>query len=120
MIEFLNIRCRDAGIRNITTHVAGWEDDWIFHGVEPHDAAIASRSLVVDDLQAALEKLNNFARKRVVISAPAEEGPFSTRSCSPAIGRELEPQPDYLIERMDLKESETTSDLTPSAAFSRH
>ncbi len=25
-----------------------------------------------------------------------------------------------LIERMDLKESETTSDLTPSAAFSRH
>jgi SAM-dependent methyltransferase len=95
MIELLNVRCRDAGIKNVTTHVAGWEDDWSSLGIEPHDATIASRSLVVDDLQSALEKLNNFARKRVVISAPAGEGPFDPQLFA-VVGRELEPNPDYI------------------------
>ncbi len=95
MIELLDGRCRSAGISNVTTHVAGWEDDWRSFGIESHDAAIASRSLVVDDLQAALEKLNNFARKRVVISAPAGEGPFDLQLFA-VVGRELKPNPDYI------------------------
>lgn len=95
MIELLNGRCRSAGIENIATHVTGWEDDWSALGIEPHDAAIASRSLVVDDLRAALEKLNNFARKRVVISAPAGPGPFDPQLFA-VVGRELKPNPDYI------------------------
>lgn len=95
MIELLNDRCRNAGIQNVTTHVAGWEDDWNSLGIEPHDTAIASRSLVVDDLQAALEKLNNFSRKRVVISAPAGEGPFDPQLFA-VVGRELKAKPDYI------------------------
>jgi SAM-dependent methyltransferase len=96
MIELLDARCRRAGIKNIATHVTGWEDDWSSLGIQPHDCAIASRSLVVDDLQSALDKLNNFARKRVVISAPAAgEGPFDPQLFA-VVGRELEPKPDYI------------------------
>jgi ubiquinone/menaquinone biosynthesis C-methylase UbiE len=95
MIDLLNSRCRSAGIKNITTHVTGWEDDWSSLGIGPHDAAIASRSLVVDDLQAALEKLTNFAKKRVVISAPAGEGPFDAQLFA-VVGRELKAKPDYI------------------------
>jgi len=95
MIELLNARCRENGIQNVTTHVAGWEDDWSSAGIEVHDAAIASRSLLVDDLQAALEKLNRFASKRVVISAPAGDGPRDPRLVA-VVGRKLEPNPDYI------------------------
>jgi SAM-dependent methyltransferase len=95
MIELLDARCRRDGIENIVTHVTGWEDDWSCAGVEPHDAVIASRSLLVDDLQAALEKLNSFARKRVVISAPAGEGPRDPRLFA-VVGREWEAKPDYI------------------------
>jgi hypothetical protein len=49
----------------------------------------------VDDLQAALEKLNNCFRRRVVISAPAGEGPFDPHLFA-AIGRELKAKPDYI------------------------
>jgi hypothetical protein len=49
----------------------------------------------VDDLRGALEKLNSFARKRVVVSAPAGSGPFDARLFE-VIGRKLEPKPDYI------------------------
>jgi hypothetical protein len=49
----------------------------------------------VDDLQAALGKLNSFARKRVVISAPAGEGPRDPRLFA-VVGREREAKPDYI------------------------
>jgi SAM-dependent methyltransferase len=95
MIEQLDARCREDGIGNITTHVMGWEDDWSSAGIEAHDVVIASRSLMVDDLQAALKKLNSFARKRAIISAPAGEGPRDPRLFA-IVGRELEGNPDYI------------------------
>lgn len=95
MIEILKARCCSAGIGNITTHVAGWEDDWSSLGIEPHDAAIASRSLTVADLQLALEKLNAFAIKRAILSAPAGDGPYDPQLFA-VLGRELVPSPDYI------------------------
>jgi SAM-dependent methyltransferase len=95
MIEILKARCRADGIGNIVAHVTAWEDDWSSRGIEPHDVAIASRSLLVNDLRTALEKLNSFARKRVVISAPAGPGPRDPRLFT-VVGREQEANPDYI------------------------
>jgi len=95
MIDLLSARCRDAGIANVAPRVASWEDDWRALGLSTHDIAIASRSLAVDDLQAALTKLNSFARKRVCISCPVGSGPFDRRVFE-AVGRECKPSPDYI------------------------
>lgn len=57
--------------------------------------AIASRSLSVDDLRSALEKLTRFAKKEVVITDKVGHGPFDPEAFS-AVGRELKTGPDYI------------------------
>ena len=84
-----------CGIRNLRTVHAGWEDDWARAGIGVHDLAIASRSLVVDDLAAALGKLDRSARRKVLIVAPAGGGPVD-RGVLAAIGRPAQPGPDYI------------------------
>ena len=64
-------------------------------GIEQHDVAIASRSLVVDDLRTALSKLDSRARHRVYIASLVGDGPFDRRIFE-AIGRDLNRGPDYL------------------------
>jgi SAM-dependent methyltransferase len=95
MIELLENRSKAEGIGNITTRLASWDDDWSALGVEPHDVAIASRSLISDDPRRLLEKLMAFARKRVCISCAVGDGPFDRRIFE-AVGRKLERNPDYL------------------------
>jgi SAM-dependent methyltransferase len=95
MLEILDTRCYENGIDNIVTRHLSWEDDWAAAGLEPHDVAIASRSLVVLDLAAAIEKLVGYARRRVVISSLVGDGPFDRRMFA-AIGRDLDRGPDYI------------------------
>jgi hypothetical protein len=95
MIAFLEERNRAEGIHNITTHVASWDDDWTALGVEPHDVAIASRSLICDDPRATLTKLSSFARQRVYISVIAGDGPGDKKLLQ-AVGRETSINPDYI------------------------
>ncbi|NTU43683.1 MAG: class I SAM-dependent methyltransferase, partial [Nitrospirales bacterium] len=95
MLEMLSERCRDQGIGNIRTLKGGWEDDWDALGVEEHDVAIASRSLIVNDLRTAITKLNNAARKRVILSSMVGDGPFDRRIYE-AVGRDLNRGPDYI------------------------
>ena len=95
MLEQLQERCQQAAIANITPIHGSWEDDWHELGIGQYDVAIASRSIVVDDLQAALLKLDRAARQRVYISAMVGDGP-NDRRIFDAVGRPLERGPDYI------------------------
>ena len=95
MLDLLRQRCRDAGITNITAIHGRWEDDWNQLGIGTYDVAIASRSIVVNDLRDALIKLDRAARKGVYISALVGDGPFDRRIFD-AVGRSLDKGPDYI------------------------
>ncbi len=95
MISILDEKCREQGIANVTSRVVSWEDDWDVAGLAEHDVAIASRSLVVEDLQSALMKLHNKARRQVFISSLVGDGPFDRRIFE-AIGRDLDRGPDFI------------------------
>jgi len=95
MLAILQQRADRHGLKNIATHNLSWEDDWKEQGITIHDVAIASRSLAVEDLRPALEKLNRFARKAVYITDRVGHGPFDPAAFE-AVGRELKTGPDYI------------------------
>ncbi|MEN8189829.1 MAG: class I SAM-dependent methyltransferase [Thermodesulfobacteriota bacterium] len=95
MLEILEQSGADQGHKNITTICAAWEDDWQSHGVVPHDIAIASRSMAVDDLRSALTRLNRYAKKYVFISDRISPTPFEPAAFE-AIGRDFNSGPDYI------------------------
>lgn len=96
MLEELAAGAAAAGVGNITTVRGAWEDDWPALGLVPHDIAVASRSLAVDDLETALRKLDAFARRRVYLTDRVGAGPFDPEVFA-AVGRPFEPGPDYII-----------------------
>ena len=95
MLEILNARKEKEGLHNIATQAASWEDDWRALGVEPHDIAIASRSMDAENPQGFLRKLMSFATQRVYISFAVGSGPFDHRILE-AVGRETHANPDYI------------------------
>ncbi len=95
MLALLKQQAQDQGIVNISTHKLAWEDDWQPQGITPHDLTIASRSLAVRDLRAALERLTSYARKAAVITDQVGSGPFDPAAFR-AIGRQLRTGPDYI------------------------
>ncbi len=95
MLDILKERAGRKGITTITTCHAGWDDDWQARGIGRHDVAIASRSLAVPDLRAALEKLSRHARQRVAITDRVRYGPFDPDAFA-AVGRPLRPGPDFI------------------------
>ncbi len=95
MLKILRIQAEEKKLDNIKTLPLAWEDDWQQAGVTPHDIAIASRSLAVDDLETALCKLNTFARKQVVIIDKIGAGPMEPEAFA-AVGIDLKPGPDYI------------------------
>ena len=95
MLQILEKHIQDEGLTNISTHQLSWNDDWQEKGIGIHDIAIASRALSVDNLRAALEKLNAFARNQVVITDKVGHGPFDPDAFA-AVGRELKSGPDYI------------------------
>jgi len=95
MLNILQERMAEQGVTNIQTIEASWDDDWQAKGIKQHDLVVASRSLAVKDLKKALEKLNTFARKRVIIGDRVGCGPFDP-AIFEAIGRSFEPGPDYI------------------------
>ena len=96
MLRILEKRCRDNGITNVKTIHGRWEDDWDALGIGLHDVAIASRSLLSEDIQSSINKLNAVARKRVYISVGVGDGPFDRRLFE-ATGRVFNMGPDYIF-----------------------
>lgn len=95
MLEILRQEAERRGIDNITTIKSSWTDNWDECGIGIYDVAIASRSLSVDDVASAIIKLNNSARKRVIISTVIGDGPFD-RKMFEAVGRERAENVDYI------------------------
>jgi hypothetical protein len=95
MLDLLQERCSKLNIDNILTVQGAWEDDWDALGIAEHDIALASRSLITEDFESALTKLNKTARKRVYVSTIVGDGPHDRRIFR-ALGRDLNPGPDYI------------------------
>jgi ubiquinone/menaquinone biosynthesis C-methylase UbiE len=95
MLNILEEIAREEEMDNIQTVQCAWEDDWQQKGLQPHDVAVASRSMGVKDLKAALCKINRYGKRYVFLtdrigSTPFDEGAFK------AIGRSFFPGPDYI------------------------
>jgi len=96
MLTELNNRATKNKINNIRTVQACWTDDWQQQSIEPHEAAISSRSMSVTDLKGALLKLNSWATRKVFIADRVGSGPFDPELFA-ALGRPFEPGPDYIF-----------------------
>lgn len=111
MLELLQGRCAAEGLGNVTPVLGSWEDEWAELGIGPHDVALASRSLSVQDLRAALLKLDRIARKRVFVTAPVGAGPVDQRVLA-AVGRSSPAGPDYVYPLHVLEELGIPARLT--------
>lgn len=95
MLDTLDELARAEGVSNIETVCCAWEDNWADKGITPHDIAVASRSMGVEELEPAIRKIDSFATKYVFLSdrigsTPFEEGAFT------ALDRPFSPGPDYI------------------------
>lgn len=95
MLALLNKEAESHQLHNIETIQCAWEDDWQQNGVAVHDITIASRSMGVADLTAAIEKLDGYARQYVFIVDRISPTPFDPAAFE-AIGRSFSSGPDYI------------------------
>lgn len=96
MRELLQQQCEAKGIDNIRIVDGSWEQDWKTLGIQTHDIVLGSRSLVIHDLKAAIEKAHRFARQGVFLSTLVGNGPHDPRIIN-AVGREFKPGTDYVV-----------------------
>ncbi|PIE66575.1 MAG: SAM-dependent methyltransferase [Desulfobacterales bacterium] len=95
MIEILKGHIMEKAYTNITPYLCSWEDDWEKRGVEPADIAIASRSMSVDNLSGAIDKINSFAKKYVFLSDRISPTPYDPDAFA-VLGRKFDAGPDYI------------------------
>lgn len=95
MLDELNRAARQRNLVNIKSVCCAWEDHWPDQGITPHDIAIASRSMNIDNLERGIEKLIAHATERVFISERIEPSPFDPDAFQ-AIGRSFQSGPDYI------------------------
>ena len=95
MLAIVNRRCRGKGITNVATIQGRWEDDWESLGICSHDIAIASRSLIGDDVAQLIRKLHGAAKRAVYVSTLVGDGPFDRRLFE-ATGRHFKVGQDYI------------------------
>ena len=95
MLEILQKCSVKEALDNITCIHCSWEDNWQDFNIEPADLVIASRSMNVDNLSMAIDKLNRYAKKYVFISDRIAPSPFDPDVFA-AIGREFNSGPDYI------------------------
>lgn len=111
MRALLEKRCQKQGITNIDIVKGRWEDDWEELGIGVHDVVVASRSLVVEDLRWAIQKVQRYAAKRVYISTLVDDGPYDRRIVE-AAGRPFYPGADYIVVCNLLRQMGIYADVT--------
>ncbi len=122
MLDLLTAQAEKQGSNNITTVLGAWEDNWERLNIKKHDICIASRSLSVDNLQAALKKLDQYADKYVFIVDRINPTPFDNGAFR-ALGRPFRSGPDYIytintLYSMDIHPSVNIISLEKTASFS--
>lgn len=93
MLALLAEKAEVAGIDNIETILLSWEDDW--SDVPVCDVALSSRSSMVSDLEAALDKLNSRAKKAVYMTMTMRQG-YINREFLDLLEREYIGFPTYI------------------------
>jgi SAM-dependent methyltransferase len=94
MLQTARHNLQQAGIINGRLFLRAWEDSW--EDLPRADLVTASRCMDVDDMAAALAKLDRLAHRRIYISYRA--GPHHLSSdILTALGREEPPRPDYIL-----------------------
>ncbi|MCD9087273.1 class I SAM-dependent methyltransferase [Stenotrophomonas sp. SY1] len=92
MLAGLRAAASAEGVHNVHSWQRSWEEDW--DDIPNCDVAIASRSLMVPDLAAALAKLDGHARQRACITFST--GPRSgVPELAALLGRHWTPMPDH-------------------------
>ena len=88
MLDVMQQDQRELGVSGVEVRQMSWADDWAAHGVGPKsvDVALASRSIVTEDLQDSLLKLNSVARRRVCITLPCGPSPRTDERLIEAVG----------------------------------
>ena len=95
MLDTLKERAVEDNVDNIHTVQCAWEDDWAEKGLKAHDIAIASRSIGVKDLKAALIKINSYGSRFIFLTDRIGSTPFEAKAFE-ALGRPFSPGPDYI------------------------
>ncbi len=95
MLDILKSLAQEQRLQNINTLECAWEDDWQAKGILPHDIAIASRSMSVDNIREAIDKLNAYAKKFVFITDRISPTPFDPELFQ-ALNRPFHSGPDYI------------------------
>lgn len=93
MLEALRSQATAQGLQHVQTLLRAWEDDW--SDVPVCDIAVASRATLVEDIAAALVKLDAHARQRVYLTHPVG-GHFTDPALQRVIGRSVPSVPDYI------------------------
>lgn len=93
MLEILEENAKEQNVKNIKTINKSWYDSW--DEVGNADLVIASRSMEVKDMKAALIKLNDKANKKVVISYKVG-GSFVSEEILNVLKRDIIKKPDYI------------------------
>ncbi len=77
MLSALQKRIPQNCEKRIELKKLAWSDDWLRAGIKPesYDIALASRSLITSDLEEALKKLNEVARRRVCLTVTTGMSP---------------------------------------------
>jgi len=98
MLARLEENAGNAGITNITAINKRWEDTVIGKDIEPHDIVIASHSLAMADIKAALFKMDRAAKKRVYIFDFAGKPRWDYLDLWPRLYKEAYvPGPNYIF-----------------------
>lgn len=95
MLHILNTFAAENHITNIETIECAWEDQWDTRGITTYDLVIASRSMGVQNLTKAIEKLNQHATRYVFIADRIAPTPFDPEVFY-AVGRSFDSGPDYI------------------------
>ena len=98
MLDILDGELAENGIATVFPKLMSWEDDWEAHGVREGmtDVAIASRSIAVSDMKAALMRLTSVARRRVCITLSTGSSPRMDERILSDIGVKNEFGNDFL------------------------
>lgn len=93
MLKYLLENAQTKKIENISTYQLSWDDDW--QDLPSADIVVASRSMEVADMEKALQKLHNQAKKRVYLTYKVG-GSFLDHEMMEEIGKKIIPKPDYI------------------------
>jgi len=92
MLEELKAYAEREGVTNIKTFHIGWDDDW--NVLPPIDVVVASRSMEVKDMDAALTKMSFHAKKACYLTYKAG-GSFVDMDILDYIGKKVITKPDF-------------------------